>query len=407
MGQNSAFRPVAVARARRGAEELPPDNTARIVLYDAMAEAAQLEYGFDGLTQADLFDLVISRLRVLVPRELHNLGEQSYVAAKIEACVAEGILHPLSDGALRLGLNVPRIRYPDRTIRDYTAGLEAARERLDADENRLRRGGFDVRRLVGSPADAKKSDRYRTLVGSMREHGFLDGFPIIEGASGVVDGVARLAAAVEADVQLKKHHRVKLSPRRDTPLQLALLVLDVNADRLREDEVAKVHDVIADRIGRSWLAIESDLDVTRDWRRAEPKDYGATLDVELVRFRDHNEPKVQITTDGTRIALRSLTREAGIPEWGRDHLLPHVPFEEARALSRGGGRKAIFVRVTDAIDGIERMKRDRARRGLQTDLAWDDVRQWLLSLDSGGSTGESTGTATQPTLGGMEPPTGE
>ncbi len=314
-------------------------------------------------------------------------------------------IHPRRDGALVLGTDVPQIRYPDATIRDYTAGLEAARERLDADESRLRRAGFDVRRLVGSPADVKKSDRYQTLVSSMREHGFLDSFPIIEGSSGVVDGVARLAAAVEADVQLKKHHRVKLAPRRDTPLQLALLVLDVNADRLQEDELAKVHDVIADRTGRSWLAIESDLGITRNWRRTEPKDYGATLDVQLVRYRDHDEPKVQITTDGTRIALRSLTREAGIPEWGRDHLLPHVPFEEARAQSRGGGRKAIFVRVIDAVDGIERMKRDRARRGLQTDPVWEDVRQWLLSLDPGGGpTNAPTGTVTELALGGMESP---
>ncbi len=75
-----------MAKARRGAEELPPDNTARIVLHDAMAAATETEYSFDGLTEAQLFDRVIPRLRVLVPRELHNLGEQRYVAAKIEAC---------------------------------------------------------------------------------------------------------------------------------------------------------------------------------------------------------------------------------------------------------------------------------------------------------------------------------
>ena len=399
-----------MAKARRGAEELSHDNSARIVLYDVIAEAAETDYSFDGLTETELFDRVIPRLRMLVPRELHNLGEQQYVAAKIEASVDGGVLqhHPRRDAALILGPEVPRVRYPDGTIRDYTAGLEAARERLDADESRLRRAGFDVRRLVGSPADAKKSHQYQALVDSMREHGFLDGFPIIVGASGVIDGVARLAAAVETDVPLKKHHRVKLPPGRDTPLQVALLVLDVNAHRLAEDDVAKVHDVIADRTGRSWLAIERDLDVTRGWRRAEPKEYGATLDVQLVRYRDHDEPKVQITTDGTRVALRSLTREAGIPEWGRNDLAPHVPFEEARAQSRGGGRKAIFVRVADAIDGIERMKRDRARRGLQTDPAWDDVRGWLMSLNAGEApSGSPTGTAAQSAVGGMESATVE
>jgi hypothetical protein len=313
-------------------------------------------------------------------------------------------MDPRREGAFVLGPQVPRIRYPDGTIRDYTAGLEGARERLDADESRLRRAGFDVRRLVGSPADVKDSDPYQTLIRSMCEHGFLDGFPIIEGASGVVDGVARLAAAAQLELPLKKHHRVKLASRRDTPLQVALLVLDVNADRLREEEVAKVHEVIAERTGRSWLEIESDLGISREWRRAEPRDYDATLDVQLVRYRDHHEAKVQITTDGTRIALRSLTREAGIPEWGRDHLLPHVPFEEARAQSRGGGRKAIFVRVTDAIDGIDRMKRDRLRRGLQTDPAWEAVQQWLLSLHpGGGSTDVPAGPAAERVLDGMDP----
>ncbi|MGH8239830.1 MAG: hypothetical protein ACREXP_22850, partial [Steroidobacteraceae bacterium] len=235
-----------MAKARRAVEELPPDNTARIVLYDAMAEAAETEYSFDGLTESELFDRVISRLRVLVPRELHNLGEEEYVTAKIEACIGAGVLqvHPRRDAALILGTDVPRVRYPDVTIRVYTAGLEAARERLDADESRLRRAGFDVRRLVGSPADGKKSDRYRSLVNSMREHGFLDGFPIIESSGGIIAGVARLAAAVEADVPLKKHHRVTVPPRRDPPLQLALLVLDVNAHRLAEHEVAKVRDAI-------------------------------------------------------------------------------------------------------------------------------------------------------------------
>lgn len=397
-----------MARAQRRTGELPPDNTVRIVLYDAMAES-ETEYSFDGLTEFQLFDRVIPRLRVLVPRELHNVGERQYVAAKIDACVEAGLLqlHPRRDQAFVLGPEVPRVRYPDVTIRDYTAGLEAARERLGADESRLRRAGFDVRRLVASPADSKKSDRYQSLVSSMREHGFLDGFPITEGTSGIVDGVARLAAAVEADVPLKKRHRVKLPPRRDTPLQIALLVLDVNVDRLQEDEVAKVHEVIADRTGRPWLEIASDLAITQDWRRAESKDYGAILDVQLVRYRDHEEAKVQITTDGTRIALRSLTREAGIPEWGRDDLLSHVPFEEARARSHGGGRKAIFVRIADVVSGIERMKRDRDRRGLPTDPAWEQVRQWLLSLDGErGSTDTTVVSEAQPTTIGTGSPTG-
>jgi hypothetical protein len=375
-----------VVNARRGrAEELPPDNTARIVLYDAMAEASESDYAFDGLSDAQLFDRVIPRLRVLVPRELHNQGEEPYVAAKIAGCLEAGVLqpHPSRSGMLLLGPGVPRVRYPDGTIRDYSAGLEAARERLDADENRLRRGGFDVRRIVRSPADAKKSDRYRNLVASMREHGFLEHYPIIESGSGVVlDGVAREAAAAEADVPLKDKHRVQLR-RRDTPLQQTLLVLHLNADRLAEEEVAKVHEAIATRTDRPWMAIESDLELTREWRRAEPRNYDAKLDVELVPYGDHDEPKVQITTDGTRVMLRSLMVEAGITEYARDYLRPYVAFEEAR--TQHSGKKAIFVRIRDAVNGIKKMQDHRAQRGLKVDPAWNDARDWLLSLASSAS----------------------
>jgi hypothetical protein len=393
-----------VGNARRGrAEELPPDNTARIVLYDAMAEASESEYAFDGLTETQLFDRVIPRLRVLVPRELHNQGEESYVAAKIAGCLEARTLqlHPHRE-VLFLGPEVPRVRYPDGTIRDYTAGLEAARERLEADENRLRRGGFDVRRIVRSPADAKKSDRYRNLVSSMREHGFLEHYPIIESGSGVVlDGVAREAAAAEADVPLKDKHRVQLR-RRDTPLQQALLVLHVNADRLTEEEVAKVHEAIATRTGRSWMAIDSDLELTRDWRRAEPRDYDAKLDVEMVPYGDHSEAKVQVTRDGTRVMLRSLMVEAGITEYARDYLRPYVAFEEAR--TQHIGKKAIFVRIIDAINGIKRMQDDRTRRALKVDPAWNDVRGWLLTLASSALAEGAPPTVNELPFSKMEPP---
>lgn len=373
-----------MAKARRGTEELPPDNTARIVLYDAMTAASETEYSFDGLSEAELFDRVIPRLRVLVPRELHNLGEQAYVASKISACLDAAILqrHPRRDGALVPGTAVPRIRYPDGTLRDYTAGLEAARERLDADEGRLRRGGFDVRNVVRSPANAKKSDRFRTLVASMREHGYLEYFPILESSSGVViDGVARVAAAAEADVPVKRR---TLPTRRDTPLQQALLVLHLNADRLEDGEADKVYEAIASRTGRTWLSIESDLALTREWRRAEPKDYDAKLEVDLVPFSANVEPKVQVTTDGTRVMLRSVMREAGIPEYARDYLLPYVAWEEAR--TQYSGKKAIFVRIADAIVGIERMQRERATRKLKVDPAWDQVRAWLLHLGEASTT---------------------
>lgn len=373
-----------MANSRRGrADELPPDNTARIVLYDAMAEASESEYDFDGLTEAQLFDRVIPRLRVLLPRELHNQGEKPYVAAKIARCLEARLLqhHRSRAGVLLLGPEVPMVRYPDGMMRDYTAGLEAARERLDVDERRLRQGDFDVRRVVRSPADAKKSDRYRNLVNSMREHGFLEYYPIIESGSGVVlDGLARKAAAAEADVPLKDKHQVQLK-RRDTPLQRTLLVLHLNADRLTEEEVAKVHEAIESVTHRSWLEIEKDLELTREWRRAEPRDYDAKFDVELVPYTGHNEAKVQVTRDGTRVMLRSLMVEAGITEYARDYLRPYVAFEEAR--TQHSGKKAIFVGIRDTIRGIQQMQYDRRQRGLKVDPAWDDIQHWLLNLAGG------------------------
>jgi hypothetical protein len=55
-----------------------------------------------------------------------------------------------------------------------------------------------------------------------------------------------------------------------------------------------------------------------------------------------------------------------------------VPWEEAR--TQYSGRQAIFVRIPDAIDGIKRMRRDRERRHLKLDSAWDTIRRWLERL---------------------------
>ncbi len=370
-----------MGKVLREADDLPPDNAARIVLYDA----AQLDSRTEGLTESELFERVIARLRVLVPREISNQGEQEYVRSKIAACREAGILraHPRRHSALVPG-TAPRVRYPDGTIRDYTAGLEAARERLDALEDRLRQARFDIRKIVKSPATAKKSGRYRNLVESIREHGYLECFPVLVSASGsIIDGVARLAAAAEVDVPAK---RWTLPARRDTPLQQALLVLHLNADRLEEGEPQKVYGAIAERAGRPWPSIASDLELTRDWRRADPKKYDVKFDVEMVAFTGRSERKVEVTTDGTRVMLRSVMREAGIPEYARDDLLPYVPSEQAR--TQRSGRKAFFVRIADAIAGIPRMQRDREEKGLKINPAWDEVRAWLLTL--GGETNDAS-----------------
>jgi hypothetical protein len=365
------------SRKSRTPIELPPDNAARVAIYDVMVTAT-VEDGLDGLLVGDLFDRVIPRLRVLVPRELHLSGEHDYVEGKVDVCVTAGILqrHRQVRNLLLLGTEIPMVRFPDGVTRSYPAGLEAAREQLEADEGKLRRGGFDVRRLVGSVADDRKSDRFQRLVASMREHGFLDFMPIVMIEPDIiVDGLARLRAAAEAEIQLKNQHKRFLS-RRDTPLQLALLVLDLNADRLSDEDYTKVHDAIAVRTGRSWLEIERDLEITQEWRRVEPKEYDAKLDVKLLPFRLGQEPSVQVTTDNTRVMLRSVTEQAGLPEYSRDDLLPYIPSERAR--TQYSGRKAIFVSINDAIDGIERMQADRAGRKRKVDKGWDEVRQWLV-----------------------------
>lgn len=360
-------------------EEVPLDNASRIVLFDAIVAAEGDRAASEGLSEQDLFDRVITRLRVLVPRELHVQGEREYVHAKIEACTVDGVLRRENDAPDRvfLGTEIPKVRFPDGSVRAYIAGLEAARERLDADEGKLRRGDFDVRRLIHSVADDRKSDSFRNLVASMREHGFLDHFPVAESASGIViDGLSRIAAAAEAEVPMKPDHRVTIAPRRDTPLHHVLLVLDTNADRLSDEDRARVTDAVEARTGRPWLTITDDLELTREWRRTAPKKYAASLDVKLLPYRKEDKPKVQVTTDDTRVMLRSLMKEAGIAPYDVNLLKPYVAMESAR--TEHSRQKAIFANIADLIAGIDRMQRDRRARKLKAEPAWDDIRGWLI-----------------------------
>lgn len=370
-----------MARAIRGhIEELAPDNGARLAVFDALTAAARDDpEGTEGLTAVELTDRIIGRLRVLVPQELHVMGEQEYVNSKLAVCLDAGIIQrsPSQPERLVLGATIPLVRYPDGSVRGYTARLEAARERLDADEFRLRRAGFNIRHMVKSASTRRKSDSFRRLAASMREHGFLVQFPLIESATaGVIDGLARQAAAAESGIVLKKQHMVRLPKRRDTLLHHALLVLDVNAERLTEEDHLNVHETIAARVQRPWIKIEIDLELTREWRRTEPKEYDAKLEVEVFPYTRHEEPKVQVTTDRTRVMLRSLMQQAGVPEYQRDLLKPFVAMEDAR--TQYSGRKAIFVDIDDAIDGIAKMQGARTRRGLKADRAWDEMREWLI-----------------------------
>lgn len=357
--------------------ELPPDNAARIAIFDAVH--SPLGHRPDGLQLGELMDEVLVRLRVLVPRELHVQGEGAYVRAKADACLASGILESRQpSGLLILGPNVPMIRYPDGAVRAYVPGLEPARERLDCDENRLRQRSFDVRHVVKSPAQNTRSDRYKALVASMEEHGFLDQLPMVVSRSGeVIDGRAREAVAAQLGIQLKKQHKSVLK-RRDTPLQNALLVLELNVDRLRDEDHHAVHDSVAKLTERPWAETLSDLQATRLWRSVEPREYNAKFEVKLLPFSQQTEARVQITVDGERVGLRSVIQQAGIPNYNYTHLLPFVPVEEA--CTQLSGKKAMFVRIGDAIDGIEAMQEDRRVKKLKIDSAWDQIRSWLLSL---------------------------
>jgi len=211
----------------------------------------------------------------------------------------------------------------------------------------------------------------------MREHGYLDQFPISESAGGVVvDGRARLAAAFEADVTLRKEHRISILPRRDTPLYHVRLVLDANWARMSDGDRRRVHDAVA-LPDRSWISIEEDLALTREWRRAVPHRYVAQLKVKKMPYRPSEEPKVQITMDDSRVMLRSLLEAAGVPVYDYVFLSPYVVLERARTQFSGGSR-AIFVGTDDAIEAIGTMQRERVDRKLKVDKEWDDIREWLI-----------------------------
>lgn len=363
-------------------DTLPSDNAARIAIYDVLAGGGPAEsLSRLALTEGELFERVIGRLRILVPRELHLLGEREYVSEKIQACVDGGILDRVADDPQRVMLTgqPPQIRYPDGTVRDYEAGLEAARERLELDDMKLRRGELDVHKLVPSLADAQDSEAFRALVGSMQEHGYLKQFRIQRGANGdVIDGRARIAAAAIAGVPAEEMTD-RLPQRRDTPLHRVLLALDANWGRISDEDRERVYEVVSARTGRTWARIEADLALTRDWRRAIPRDYKPWFDVKKVRFRPSDQPNVQITKDprDRKVMLRSLLEAAGLSNYKINDLRGYVVMERART-DFSANQKAIFVGIADAIAGIEAMQQDRRRKNRRLEPQWDTIRQWLV-----------------------------
>jgi hypothetical protein len=363
--------------------ELPPDNAARLAIFDAFHEAIGPE-GPKPLTQREVFDRVIGRLRLLVPRELHLAGEENYVRAKLEACADAGLISMGSldgDAILALAGRAPMVRYPDGQVRAYTPGLELARERLDRDNARLRGADFDVRTLIPSSADDPDGALFQALLASMREHGFLRQFWIAALADGVViDGRARKRAAemlgLEVEyVQYRSDRDRKAARRRDTPLNRVMLGIQSNLHRLDNDTIQAVNEAVAEITKRDWADTATDLELTAAWRLAVPPEYSHYFEVTKLPFREGAEPKVQVTADD-KVMVRSLIEAAGLSNYKLDLLKDYVPFERARSM-HSAGRKAVFARAADLASGIAAMQEERRAAKRKTDPEWDEIRDWL------------------------------
>lgn len=366
-------------------QDLPRDNAARLAIYDAICEHVRIT-GASGITDDEFFERIIGRLRVLVPRELHLAGERAYVDEKIDACVQAGIIVVSSDNGgrlLTLTGRPPLVRYPDGEVRDYPAGLELARERLDRDNARLRAAGFDVREFIPSIADGPDGAPFQTLLASMREHGFMKQFPIVKYEDGeFVDGRARhLAAAIlELKVEYLKYWSDKArraANRRDTPLNRVLVAIDSNAARLSGDVVHGVYKGVAAVTNRAWDDTAADLALTQEWRKAMAAEYTPWFDVEKYAYRRGDEPKIQVTAD-RKVMVRSLVEAGGLASYKiKTQLSSHVPLEQARS-AYSGGRKADFARAEDLIAGIEAMRQERGAAKRKIDPEWEQIHDWLV-----------------------------
>ncbi len=363
-------------------DDLPPDNAARLAIYDALSSGPQTA----PMTADELFNQVIGRLRVLVPRELHLTGERPYLDKKLVACIEAGVIETRAeDGRAVLALTgqAPQVRFPDGEIRDYTAGLELARERIDRDNARLRDARFDIRACLPSTADDPKDAAFQTLLASMREHGFLKQYPIVKYQDDVViDGRARLRAAamLNLDPEYMKYASDKdrtVARRRDTPLNRILLALHTNAGRLTDDVVNDIHARVAKATGRIWAETAADLELTAQWRRSVPGEYSPIFEVTRFAYRAGDEPRIQVTPD-QKVMLRSLIEAAGLSNYKMDMLRDYVPFERARSV-HSAGRKAVFSRAEDLIKGIATMQADRKGSKLKLDPEWEQIRHWLVT----------------------------
>jgi hypothetical protein len=366
--------------------DLPTDNVARVAIYDALHEHSSAS-GVPTITDDELFERVIGRLRVLVPRELHLLGERPYVEEKVKACVEAGLVSSNSDNGrklLALTGKSPLVRYPDGEVRNYSPGLELARERLDGDNARLRTAGFDVRRFLPSAADDPDGPTFQGLLASMEEHGFLKQFPVVRYEDDVVvDGRARIRAAaiLDLDVEYMKYASERertVARRRDNPLNRVLIAVHGNLGRLSSDAVHGVYEQVSGVTRRTWEETASDLALTEMWRRSIPAEYSPVFDVRKLPFRKGGEAKIQVTADN-KVMLRSLVEAGGLSNYKVKILRDYMPFERARS-AQTGGPKADFARAEDLISGIAAMQSERRKAKLKVDPEWEQIREWLVSV---------------------------
>ena len=276
----------------------------------------------------------------------------------------------------------PQVQYPDGEIRDYPAGLEPARERLNRDNASLRETGFNVRKFIPTIADFPTEEPFRALLASMREHGFMKQFSIVRYEDGtVVDGLAREKAAImlQLDVEYLKYSDKdrKAAQRRDTPLDRILVAIDSNTNRLSKDVIDVVYRSVADVTHRAWGQTAADLALTQEWRRSMTPEYSPRFEVELLAYHEGDGPKVQVTAD-RKVMMRSLMQAAVLAAYKTGtELSSYVPFEKARS-PYSGGPKAVFARAEDLIAGIETMLQERRAAKRKIDPGWDEILSWLV-----------------------------
>ncbi len=372
------------------AVDLPLDNASRLAIFDALHESR----GVDGpltLTESELFERVIGRLRVLVPRELHLAGARPYLHDKLTACAEAGLISMGSlegEAILALTGKLPSVRYPGGEIRDYTPGLVLALERLDGDNARLRAARFDVRTLIPSSADEPDGLEFQALLASMREHGFLKQWWIAaQDDDVVVDGRARTKAAALLGLKVEyvkygSDRERTAARRRDTPLNRVLIAVVGNRARLRPKTVQAVHEAVAAVTRRAWDETAADLALTAAWRRSMPPEYKPQFEVRTLAFRPGAEAKIQVTADN-KVQLRSLIESGGLSNYKIKLLRDYVPMERARS-GQTAGQKAIFARAEDLISGIATMQLERGAARLKVDPEWDQIRDWLMATFQSG-----------------------